>query len=90
MTQEGDSPSWLNKGPIGPPIAHKAAWMGTLCCAVLAYFLSSLGYLSRNMVVVVVAAGYCVPFAIARELVAKRMRDFLTKAHKHKWSDEEH
>src|SRR5882724_2164844 len=52
VTQEEDGPPWLNKGPIGPPIAHKAAWIGALSCAVLAYFLSSLGYLSRNMIVV--------------------------------------
>jgi hypothetical protein len=88
VTQEEDGPSWLNNGPIGPPIAYKAAWIGVLCCFVLGYFLSSLRYLSRNMFVVLVAAGYCVPFAIARELAAKRMRNFLTKAHKS--SDEEH
>ena len=87
MTQEDDSPSWLRKDPIGPPSAHIAAWIGMLCCGALAYFLSSLGYLSKNMVVVVVAAGYCVPFAIVRELAAKRMQDFLTKMHK--LSDEE-
>ena len=79
MPQEEDSPWWVNKGPIGPPIAHKAAWIGALSCAVLGYLLSSLGYLPRNLVVVVVAVGYCIPFAIAREIVAKRMRSFLVK-----------
>jgi hypothetical protein len=88
VTQEDDGPSWLNKGAIGPSIAHKAAGIGVLCSVVLGYCLFSLGYLSRNMFIVVVAAGYCVPFAIARGLVAKRTRDFLEKAHK--FSDEQH
>jgi hypothetical protein len=87
MAREEDGPWWVNKGPIGPPIAHKAAWMGALSCAVLAYLLSSLGYLPRNLVVVIVAAGYCIPFAIAREIMAKRMRNFLAK--EQKLSDEE-
>jgi uncharacterized protein (DUF1684 family) len=87
VTQEEDSPWWVNKGPIGPPIAHIAAWIGAFTCAALAYLLSSLGYLPRNLAVVVVAAGYCIPFAIAREMVAKRMRTFLAK--EQKLSDEE-
>jgi pilus assembly protein TadC len=53
--------------------------MGALSCALLSYLLFSLGYLPRYLVLVVVAAGYCIPFAIAREVVAKRMRDFLVK-----------
>jgi hypothetical protein len=85
VTQEQDSP-WINKGPIGPPTAHAAAWIGAFCCAALAYLLQSLGYLSRNLTVVLVAAGYCVPFAIAREIDARRMRNFLAKS----YPDEEH
>jgi uncharacterized membrane protein len=81
MVQEKDSPRWVNKGPVGPPTAHIAAFMGAFCCAALAYLLQSVGYLSRNLTVVLVAAGYCIPFAIAREIAARRMQNFLTKTH---------
>jgi hypothetical protein len=75
-------PSWFetNKGPIGPPIAHAVAAVGVLLTAGLALVLGSMGYLSKTWSVVLILAGYAIPFAIARELVAKRM---------HKRSDEE-
>ena len=79
MSQEEDGPSWLNKGPIGPPIAHVAAGIGAVCCAALGYLLHSRGFLSGNLTLVLVAAGYCIPFAIAREMVARRIRNFLAK-----------
>jgi hypothetical protein len=40
----------------------------------LGHVLASMGYLSRNWGVVLILAGYAIPFAIARELVASRMR----------------
>jgi hypothetical protein len=88
MAQEEDSQWWVNKGPIGPPTAHIAAWIGFFTCFALAYVLQSLGYISRNLTVVLVAAGYCVPFAIAREIAARRMRNFLAKPHE--LPDDEH
>jgi pilus assembly protein TadC len=53
----------------------------------LGHVLASMGYLSRNWGVVLILAGYAIPFAIARELVAKRTRTIETK--EHKLSDEE-
>jgi hypothetical protein len=63
----------MNKGAIGPPIAHVVAAVGMLLTAGLAYVLASMGYLSKTWSVVLILAGYAIPFAIARELVAKRM-----------------
>jgi hypothetical protein len=77
VAQEGHSPSWLkvNEGVIGPPIAHTVGAAGMLSAMGLAQVLASMEYqLSRNWGVLLVLAGYAVPFAIARELVAKRMR----------------
>ncbi len=70
MPQERDPPAWLkmNQGAIGPPIAHTAAWIGMFSSAALTYFL----HLPKTWGVVVIAAGFCIPFAIARELAAKR------------------
>jgi hypothetical protein len=75
-------PSWfaMNEGAIGPPIAHAAAAVGVLLAIGLAYILGSMGYLSRIWGVVLILAGYAIPFAIARERVTKRM---------HKLSDKE-
>jgi hypothetical protein len=74
--------SWFqtNKGPIGPPVAHRAAAVGLLLTLALTYVLGSMGHISKTWSVVLILAGYAIPFAIARELVAKRM---------HKLSDEE-
>jgi hypothetical protein len=68
--------SWfeLNKGAIGPPIAHAAAAAGMLAAFGLSYVLGSMGYLSRNWSVALILAGYAIPFAIAREMVAQRTR----------------
>ena len=84
LAQEGHSPSWfkVNEGVIGPPIAHTAAAVGMLSAMGLTHVLASMGYLSRNWGVVLILAGYAIPFAIARELVAKRMRNFETNEHK--------
>jgi len=87
MAKEGDSPSWFKwtEGVIGPPVAHTAGWVGVFSCAVLAYVLQSLGYFSRNVAVVLIAAGFCNPFAITREIVARRKRNFETSL-----SDDKH
>jgi hypothetical protein len=53
----------------------------------LAQLLGSTVNLSKSWGVVLILAGYAIPFAIARELVAKRMRNF--KTNQHKSSDEE-
>jgi hypothetical protein len=53
----------------------------------LAQLLGSTVNLSKSWGVVLILAGYAIPFAIARELVAKRMRNFETN--KHKLSDGE-
>ena len=76
MPKKRGFPSWLemNEGPIGPPIAHAVAAVGALLTAGLAYGLGSMGYLSKSWSVVLISAGYAIPFAIARERVAKRMR----------------
>ena len=68
-------PSWfeMNKGPIGPPIAHAVAAVGMLLTMGLAHVLGSMGYLSKTWSVVLILAGYAIPFAVARERVAKRM-----------------
>jgi uncharacterized protein (DUF1684 family) len=89
VAQQGGSPSWFkaNEGVIGPPIAHTVAAAGMLSAMGLAHVLASMGYLSRNWGVVLVLAGYAIPFAVARELVAKRMRNLETNEHKS--SDEE-
>ena len=78
------APSWLgiNKGAIGPPIAHTAAAVGMLAAAGLSHVLGSIGYLSRNWSVVLIMAGYAIPFAIPRELVAKRTRNLETDEHR--------
>jgi len=78
------APSWfeVNKGAIGPPIAHTAAAAGMFAAFGLSYVLGSMGYLSRNWSVVLILAGYAIPFAIARELVAKRTRNLETNEHK--------
>jgi hypothetical protein len=71
------SPSWfkVNEGVIGPPIAHTVAAIGMLSVMGLTHVLASMGYLiSKSWSVVLILAGYAIPFAIARELVAKRMR----------------
>jgi hypothetical protein len=67
--------SWfeLNKGAIGPPIAHTAAAAGMFAAFGLSYVLGSMGHLSRNLSVVLILA---IPFAIAREMVAQRTRNF--------------
>ena len=72
------APSWfkLNEGAIGPPIAHTAAAIGMFSALGLTHVLASMGYLiSRSWSVVLILAGYAIPFAIARELVAKRTRN---------------
>ena len=79
------SPSWFkrNEGVIGPPIAHTVAAFGMLSAMGLTHVLASMGYLiSKSWSVVLILAGYAIPFAIARELVAKRMRNFETNQHK--------
>jgi hypothetical protein len=53
----------------------------------LAQVLGSMVNLSKSWGVVLILVGYAIPFAIARELVAKRMRNFETN--KHKLSDGE-
>ena len=81
MAQGGNSPSWfkVNEGLIGPPIAHTVGALGMLSTMGLAHVLVSMGYpLSRNWGVLLILAGYAIPFAIARELVAKRMRNLET------------
>jgi hypothetical protein len=82
--QDSNMASWfkLNEGAIGPPSAHTAAAAGMMSAIGLSYFLGSLGYLSRNWSVVLIAAGYAIPFAIARELAARRPRSIKTKEHK--------
>ena len=75
MSKEG---SWFkkNEGVIGPPIAHTAAAVGMLSAMGLTHALASMGYFtSKSWSVVLILAGYAIPFAIARELVAKRKRD---------------
>jgi len=62
----------INQGPIGPPIAQAVAAVGMLSAIGLARVLGSMGYLSRSWSVVLVLAGYAIPFAVARELVGKR------------------
>jgi hypothetical protein len=41
----------------------------------LSYVLGSMGYLSRNWSVVLILAGYAIPFAVAREMIAHRTRN---------------
>jgi hypothetical protein len=77
VAQGGNSPSWLkvNEGVIGPPIAHAVAAAGLLSTMGLTHVLVSMGYLiSKTWSVVLILGGYAIPFAIARELVAKRTR----------------
>jgi hypothetical protein len=62
----------LNAGAIGPPAAHAAAAVGMLAALGLVYALGSIGTLSRPWGVVLTLAGYAVPFAIAREWLARR------------------
>jgi hypothetical protein len=70
VRQEDGSPSWLSKGPIGPPVAHTAGWVGVFSSVALSHFLN----LPKNWGTVLMAAGFCIPFAVARELAAKRRR----------------
>ena len=76
-----DFPSWLqvNKGPMGPPVAHAAAGVGLVLMMAFAYGLGSMGYLSKAWSVVLILAGYAIPFAIARELVLKRIHKLSDK-----------
>jgi hypothetical protein len=80
VESKGDSVgslSWfkVNEGVIGPPIAHTVAAVGMTSLMVLTHVLASMGYLiSRSWSVVLILAGYAIPFAIARELVAKPTR----------------
>jgi hypothetical protein len=65
----------VNEGVIGPPIAHTVAAAGMLSMIGLTHVLASMGYLiSKSWSVVLILGGYAIPFAIARELVAKRTR----------------
>ena len=66
--------SWfkMREAPIGPPAAHIAAAIGMFVSILLAYVLGSMGYLSKTWSVVMVLAGYAIPFAIVRDRVAKR------------------
>ena len=76
MSKEQGFSSWLemNKGAIGPPIAHAVAAVGMLLAAGLAYVLASMGYLSKPWGVVLILAGYAIPFAIARDRAGRRRR----------------
>ena len=84
MPQELGFASWfkVNEGAIGPPIAHTAGAAGMLSAAARPYVLASMVYLSKSWSVVLILAGYAVPFAVARELVAKRTRNSETNEHK--------
>jgi hypothetical protein len=64
----------VGDGAIGPPIAHVAAAAGMLSAMALAYVLGSMGYLSKAWGVVLILAGYAIPFAIARDRAGKRQR----------------
>jgi hypothetical protein len=64
----------MNEGAIGPPIAHAVAAVGMLLAAGLAYVLGSMGHLSKTWSVVLILAGYAIPFAIARDRAGKRQR----------------
>lgn len=65
------TPSWLttNKGLLGPPIAHLAAGTGMLLAIGLAQLLGSMGYMTKPWSVVLVLAGYAIPFAVACRFV---------------------
>jgi hypothetical protein len=82
--ESGWPPSWfkVSEGVIGPPIAHTVAAAGMLSAMGLAQVLGSMVNLSKSWGVVLILAGYAIPFAIVRELVAKRMRNFETNEHK--------
>jgi hypothetical protein len=63
----------MNEGAIRLPVGHVAAVAGALSAMGLGHVLSSMGYhLSRNWGVVLIVAGYAIPFAVARELAARR------------------
>jgi hypothetical protein len=80
VPQESGFPSWfkVNQGVIGPPVAHTAGAAGMLSAMGLTHVLASMVYVSKSWSVVLILAGYAIPFAIARELVARRMRNFET------------
>jgi hypothetical protein len=63
--------SWfeINKGPIGPPIAHAAAIIGALSTMALTHVLEPM---DKTWSVVLILAGYAIPFAIARELGTRK------------------
>ena len=65
------------EGLVGPPIAHIVGVAGLLSMLALTHVL---GLTDKAWSVVLILAGFAIPFAIARELVAKRA---------HKLSDEE-
>jgi positive regulator of sigma E activity len=48
----------------------------------LTHVLASMVYVSKSWSVVLILAGYAIPFVIARQRVAKRMRNFETNEHK--------
>ena len=64
MAKEGDSPSWFKwtEGVIGPPVAHTAGWGGGVLLrgARLCFFSRSVDF-SRNVAVVLIAAGFAFP-----------------------------
>ena len=84
VPQESGFPSWfkVNEGVIGPPVAHTAGAAGMLLAMGLTHVLASMVYVSKSWSVVLILAGYAIPFVIARQRVAKRMRNFETNEHK--------
>jgi len=59
----------MREGPMGPPIAHTVAAAGLLLMLGLTHVL---GAMDKTWSVVLILAGYAIPFAIARELMARR------------------
>ena len=63
--------SWfeINKGAIGPRVARAAATIGALSTMALTHVL---GPMDKTWSVVLILAGYAIPFAIARELGTRK------------------